>query len=332
MEPRDVNFTAAALGHEIVAAAKMSPKTKLVMLYPLVEYSARAQIGDPMCTHNCEYATGMGFSKACALKCLIATGTDQAGTVQARLLAAGLSARILDVASLATVQHSEGIVRRLFEQKNCQKDAGGSKNSYSSVSRDPLAGPLLQVFGVRQPLLFPAGDSIVAPGRKAVSRWKDRDLLAEQLGGKRLNMLSKVKVGEGAGGFADPDLSSAMSTAGLSARTTFGKFSEKNISVTELLDPIFSDQLAMDACGDTGPLVEAEAAMSYFTELKGELYGDDAALMRSLYQTNEDFKRKKQFLWISTKGTKTHTHFDQDHNVFVQVVGSKRKCPCHPRW
>jgi hypothetical protein len=30
-------------------------------------------------------------------------------------------------------------------------------------------------------------------------------------------------------------------------------------------------------------------------------------------------KKKKQFLWLSSSGVHMHTHFDQDHNFFVQV-------------
>ena len=45
---------------------------------------------------------------------------------------------------------------------------------------------------------------------------------------------------------------------------------------------------------------------------------------RLLYHTDEDFKAAKQFMWISSSGMITHTHFDQDYNFFVQLVGEKR--------
>jgi hypothetical protein len=43
-----------------------------------------------------------------------------------------------------------------------------------------------------------------------------------------------------------------------------------------------------------------------------------------LFWTDEDHRLRKQFLWMSSPGGRTHLHFDQDHNVFVQLVGTKR--------
>ena len=43
-----------------------------------------------------------------------------------------------------------------------------------------------------------------------------------------------------------------------------------------------------------------------------------------LYNTERDKKAGKQFMWISSAGMITHTHFDQDYNIFVQLVGRKR--------
>ena len=45
---------------------------------------------------------------------------------------------------------------------------------------------------------------------------------------------------------------------------------------------------------------------------------------RFLYNTEKDYKSNRQFIWISSSGMITHTHFDQDYNLFVQLVGSKR--------
>lgn len=43
-----------------------------------------------------------------------------------------------------------------------------------------------------------------------------------------------------------------------------------------------------------------------------------------LYHTEKDYEAKKQFMWISSAGMITHTHFDQDYNFFIQLVGKKR--------
>lgn len=51
---------------------------------------------------------------------------------------------------------------------------------------------------------------------------------------------------------------------------------------------------------------------------------DDVMPDDLLYHTEKDYKAKKQFMWISSAGMITHTHFDQDYNFFVQLVGRKR--------
>ncbi len=43
-----------------------------------------------------------------------------------------------------------------------------------------------------------------------------------------------------------------------------------------------------------------------------------------LYSTKRDIEASKQFMWISSAGMITHTHFDQDYNIFVQLVGRKK--------
>ena len=51
---------------------------------------------------------------------------------------------------------------------------------------------------------------------------------------------------------------------------------------------------------------------------------DDVMPDDLLYHTERDYKARKQFMWISSAGMITHTHFDQDYNFFVQLVGKKR--------
>lgn len=45
---------------------------------------------------------------------------------------------------------------------------------------------------------------------------------------------------------------------------------------------------------------------------------------RFLYHTDKDYKSNRQYVWISSSGMITHTHFDQDYNFFVQLIGKKR--------
>ncbi|KAL3916326.1 MAG: hypothetical protein SGPRY_006867 [Prymnesium sp.] len=65
-----------------------------------------------------------------------------------------------------------------------------------------------------------------------------------------------------------------------------------------------------------------------------------------MYPHSDDAKARMQYMWLSTPGVRTHTHFDSDPNFFVQLIGRKRfvlwapnqsatMCPfprLHPLW
>ena len=43
-----------------------------------------------------------------------------------------------------------------------------------------------------------------------------------------------------------------------------------------------------------------------------------------LYNTEHDYDLRRQYIWISSANMITHGHFDQDYNLFIQLVGTKR--------
>jgi hypothetical protein len=51
---------------------------------------------------------------------------------------------------------------------------------------------------------------------------------------------------------------------------------------------------------------------------------DDVLPNDFLFLSDEDEQKYEQYMWISSRGPNMHTHFDQDHNFFVQVYGQKR--------
>ena len=61
----------------------------------------------------------------------------------------------------------------------------------------------------------------------------------------------------------------------------------------------------------------------YFGSLSSSLKSDILP-DHFLYYTSDDHVAGRQFVWISSSGMITHTHFDQDYNFFVQLVGQKR--------
>ena len=50
-----------------------------------------------------------------------------------------------------------------------------------------------------------------------------------------------------------------------------------------------------------------------------------------LYPHADDAEARMQYLWLSTPGVRTHTHFDSDPNFFVQLIGRKRFVLWEPR-
>ena len=62
----------------------------------------------------------------------------------------------------------------------------------------------------------------------------------------------------------------------------------------------------------------------YFGSVPDNTLKDDVMPDKFLYHTEKDYKAKKQFMWISSAGMITHTHFDQDYNFFVQLMGKKQ--------
>lgn len=86
-----------------------------------------------------------------------------------------------------------------------------------------------------------------------------------------------------------------------------------NISTTDFFECVQSPMLCFD--GYKGHY--------YFGQVPDPLKADISP-DSLLYNTDRDRKAGKQFMWLSSAGMITHTHFDQDYNIFVQLVGRKR--------
>lgn len=86
-----------------------------------------------------------------------------------------------------------------------------------------------------------------------------------------------------------------------------------NLSTSDFFQCIQSNKVCFD--GYKGHYYFGSVPAS----LKKDVSPDDF-----LYNKERDRKAAKQFMWISSAGMITHTHFDQDYNIFVQLVGTKR--------
>ena len=74
---------------------------------------------------------------------------------------------------------------------------------------------------------------------------------------------------------------------------------------------------------DAATTTSSSHFLQAFSELPNTIKAD-VSPSRELYGRVADREKSMRFLWISTPGTSTHFHFDQDHNFFAQIVGRKR--------
>lgn len=145
----------------------------------------------------------------------------------------------------------------------------------------------------------------------ALSRWASWDYLARGFASNAsTSVLEAVKTSPRVPGrpslFFDPD-----------TRAPGAKFPSLDTSLAYESVNMSADSFFAAVGNDSGPYVY------YFGTVPEQLRAD-VEPSRSLYLTDFDHGLQKQFLWVSSEGVNTHTHFDQDHNFFLQVAGRKR--------
>ena len=87
--------------------------------------------------------------------------------------------------------------------------------------------------------------------------------------------------------------------------------------VKNMSSDLFFDCVGGDSCSDTFK------GHYYFGPVPSNLKSD--VMPNSfLYRSEEDLTAAKQYVWISSPGMITHGHFDQDYNLFTQILGTKR--------
>ncbi|KJE90613.1 hypothetical protein CAOG_001898 [Capsaspora owczarzaki ATCC 30864] len=75
--------------------------------------------------------------------------------------------------------------------------------------------------------------------------------------------------------------------------------------------------------GSRDPHAGLRLAHGFFTRITPSLLPDIQS-SEPMFYSEEDIELGNQFLWISSAGVKTHTHFDQDMNAYAQITGRKR--------
>jgi Cupin-like domain len=87
----------------------------------------------------------------------------------------------------------------------------------------------------------------------------------------------------------------------------FNSYVEHNMSTSEAIREMLTNE---------------DRTLYYFGDMPQALRKDAPSDM--LFLTEEDVKLYRQFVWLSSPGVRMHSHFDQDYNFFVQLVGEKQ--------
>ena len=170
----------------------------------------------------------------------------------------------------------------------------------------------------------------VTSGWPALVRWTNLTYLAKALplpptptstplhGGA---MLHEVKVcpGSTTALFSDSDADAPLLARGV-VHPQPTPFTTRNMTAAAMLGAVFPGH---DAASEATCSLGSASRFGYFSPVPDAL-ANDAHPIAPLFASDRDLALNKAFVWVSSAGVQTHTHFDQDHNFFVQVVGHKR--------
>ncbi|XP_065179869.1 uncharacterized protein LOC135810308 [Sycon ciliatum] len=141
----------------------------------------------------------------------------------------------------------------------------------------------------------------------ALTRWTEA-FLRRALNDTLLN----VKQTRGHTVTFDPDLKAPMSA--LKSINLTRPYSVTNMSRDDFFNALNSASNEEDTAISSGEY--------YFTDLPQRLQ-QDLTESHLMFASSDDFKLRRHFLWLSSAGMVTHSHFDQDYNFFVQLSGHK---------
>eukprot|EP00730_Choanoeca_flexa_P017640 TRINITY_DN8521_c0_g2_i1.p2 TRINITY_DN8521_c0_g2~~TRINITY_DN8521_c0_g2_i1.p2 ORF type:complete len:680 (+),score=173.95 TRINITY_DN8521_c0_g2_i1:2149-4188(+) len=264
------------------------------------------------------YEDGSEFHRALTLKVLIALGDEAANTLQAHLLSNGVAVRLMTLDRLSFMPASSWLP---VEHTHIPVAKADSPSPYLMAPPEDTTDA--SCYGFHELSLERIWDwtdkqdfvsKVVTEGKvtllrntpvtawPAMQRWANLSTFTSDLGN---DPVTDVKLA-GYGRFSDADMRSPLAEEH-EWRATFDTF---NTSAEQLLD------ITQQAVANRSKLV-------YFASLSERLR-QQVQPDRIVYLTDEDWQYHRQFVWFSTNGSTTHTHFDQDYNIFIQVRGTKR--------
>lgn len=353
----DVTRTIVRIMNSIVEKTPPNSRRELAVtafIDSVLSTDALGVFGDPRLDRT--YPDKRCFNRAETLKALIREGAQQASSLQAYLLAKGVDCRVFDISDVLDERVLRGLHRSILEppavtcsecrQAACnestgciykkrvchedsfcspvvgcvKKNASASathtlplvvfQNSYGNTSWkqalqtrpvpiknwSPAKHFVSDLISGGQPVVL---RQTVASQWPAITKWDDeffRDALPNTLVDVKRTATSLT---------FDPDSNAAMSR--LPTITLETPYTLHNMTRKELLDKLSSD---------------STIGHYYFTSLPENLHAD-LTQARLLFAEDRDFELRRHFLWISSRGMVTHTHFDQDYNIFVQLSGTK---------
>lgn len=145
--------------------------------------------------------------------------------------------------------------------------------------------------------------------------------------------LRRTKVSSASRNFFDPDVRTPLSIPLLVNLTM--TFDERELDPHELFEAVtnnFTRVMGVVGPGETAVKIPSldeyvpptnESLYYHFDSFPPDLLADVTPYAH-LFDTESDVLKRAMYLWFSSGGVNMHSHFDQDHNFFVQLAGTKR--------
>eukprot|EP00047_Mylnosiga_fluctuans_P005161 m.238801 g.238801 ORF g.238801 m.238801 type:complete len:702 (-) comp13362_c0_seq1:265-2370(-) len=262
--------------------------------------------GDP--NFAVTYRDGSHFNKAMTLKRIIEAGDGPASSLQAHMLEKGISMRVFPLSalwgpSMGTIYEASPRLAPSCRSGTLGVQQGPSPSPHSptpvrALDWDPHRPFAEMLITGETPMILRGAAPSAWP---ALTAWADHATLRSRLP----PLLHDVKQ-SAFKRFLDPDMRTPL--ADQFDFSSLFTFNVTNMTADEFLTEM------------SGP---SASAVGYFLQLTDALRAD-VQPNEMVFRAAEDRRLKRQFLWASSAGATTHWHFDQDFNIFVQVVGHKR--------
>eukprot|EP00040_Diaphanoeca_grandis_P009014 m.47250 g.47250 ORF g.47250 m.47250 type:complete len:796 (-) comp20448_c1_seq1:160-2547(-) len=282
------------------------------------------RLGNRYCANV--YSDGRGFNKGLTAACL--TKKNQASTLQAGILNVGVSIKVESISKALMNTTLETSLQCALEQFGIELTTTTTTklttpeledveedNARTLEPKDWKGAFVDKAIQIGTPNVF--SNTVVKTWN--ASSWTSLRDIQDFIGEVEFVNVKTSKSGK----TMDADLTAEM----MSLLTDEGDieldYTVSNMSSTTFFEGVLGETQATNGDGGDGVDNGNSNKFSHFMDVPDSIKVQFQP-NQDIFWTEKDSKLQKQFLWLSSAGTVTNTHFDQDHNIFVQLVGKKR--------